>query len=225
MDFMPKYILKGKNSNGSSSRTEVWDFPTLVTMETPSYIILLVMGLMTVPFIGPLLLLFSLLKCGGRAPILNLIIIFFSAYFLYDCAHGMLAITVLSWFFNEENINIIVGINTAALTIGSFFLIFSGLIYSLVLSPYNAIDEEAKLKASEKVETNLVVLICFVIILTCIMIGVGYNTAAKHKGWVQYNTVTKDVIQDKKDLDEAIRRSNENYDKQKANRRYGPESE
>jgi hypothetical protein len=40
---------------------------------------------------------------------------------------------------------------------------------------------------------------------------------------VEYNTITKDVIQDRKDLDEAIKHSNENYDKQKANRHYGPE--
>jgi multisubunit Na+/H+ antiporter MnhC subunit len=223
MDFMPKYILKGKNSDGSSSRTELWDFPTIATIETGGYLFLLVVGFMTVPFIAPLLALFSMIKCYGRAPFLNLIIMFFSAYFLYDCVHGMLAIVVLSWFFTEENINIIVGLNVAAFTLSAYFLIFSGLIYSWVFSPYNATDEESKLKASEKVETNFVALIVFVIILTCIMIGVGYNTGAKHKGWVQYNTVTKDVIQDKKDLDEAIRRSNENYDKQKANRHYGPQ--
>lgn len=222
MDFMPKYILKGKNSDGSTSRTEVWDFPTIVTMETGGYLILLILGFLTVPFVAPLLLLFSLIKCYGRAPILNLFIIFFSAYFLYDCAHGMLAVLVLSWSFSEENINLIVGINAAALAISTFFLLFSGIIYSLVLSPYN---RNSGVKARNLVERNFIILIGFIIILTSIMIGIGFNIGAKHKGWVEYNTVTKDAIQDRKDLDEAIRRSNENYDKQKANRRYGPESE
>jgi len=217
MNITPKYILKGRNSDGSTSTVSAWDFDTLAGLELANFFLLLFIGFAIAPFIAPLLAIITLFTYRGSEIVRGLAIMFFSAYFIYDCMNGWFAVIVAWCFFDEAGINILIGLNAAAFIIGAYFLLFGGLLYKWVTSPYEGITDDYYLTERDtldfKVRVNYVFGILFGLLFAILVFFISQSYTTKHKGWLEYNVVTKDKIEDKKDMNEAIKRSNENYDK------------
>jgi len=201
MDFMPKNILKGRSSDGTSFRFEEWDFATLTTIEGIGWFIMFVMLMLFTSIAAPLITFICVVYFNGMSRLLNLISILIACYVLYDCTQGWFVSTVLSIFISENAANLVVMSNIAALLISSVLFVFAPLIMRLISRPlddvkeedYDHLGDDTKSKTIHDLYVNTAFYITFIVVLMIIGFMVGNSTVNNHKGWLAQNTSIKDA--------------------------------
>jgi hypothetical protein len=115
INFTPRNIFKGKNSNGTSFTVEEWDFGTIANFEIAHLLVMIALGFAIGSVISPILLAISLIFFKGRAALLHIIGVIFSGYFLIDCYNDWIGIMVVYLFCDEPELIFIVALNFASL--------------------------------------------------------------------------------------------------------------
>jgi hypothetical protein len=142
MNISPRNIYKAKNSDGSTSRIEEWDFATLSNLELVGQAAIFVFCLLLISIASPLLTLLAFIGFSGRFNFLYILSLIFGGYFLYDCYQGWLALAGLNLFFEESTISIIVRLNIASVCISFLLMVFGSAILNLIVNPIKKYSED-----------------------------------------------------------------------------------
>lgn len=115
MNILPKHILKGTNSNGSTFSVNEWDYSTLANLQGVGFFVALIISLLLCSVASPIILILCVVIYNGKTNILSLIGALISTYFLIDCYNDWLAIKALGLFCDESEIKLFIAFNIASL--------------------------------------------------------------------------------------------------------------
>ena len=172
--FFPEKIIKGANSDGTSFRAEIWDFSSLVQLEAINSFLTLLLCFVFAAIAAPILMLFAILNFDGKIKLAYIFAPILGGYFLLDVTHGWLGLACLNLLTSEGTINLLIGLNIAAIVIAIFLFIFGGLIYRIVMSPVEGytqeqlqyLDSRTKTVIGTKLIVSMLVYIMILAVLT-----------------------------------------------------------
>lgn len=123
-NFGPKNVHKGTNSDGTKFRVDEYDFNTYAGLELGKLAMgLLCFGLIA-PFVSVIFFLCAIWNFDGRSRIEYPMCILLSTYFLFDAFKGWVVLCLVSIFFDENQINWLLGINAGIIICSLYLWIF-----------------------------------------------------------------------------------------------------
>lgn len=174
MDFGPKNIFKGTNSDGKPFRFEEWDYSTLAGADLLNISSQIFVGIFIGCITSPMLAFKSITGFDGNLKVINIIGIILSVIFLYQCYSGGIILTALNILLSEGVINFLVCINIVGLVI-HILLLFSGVIHYVISTLFKT--EDARIQ-------------CFVILLFVVCVlsyKITRGNLKQYEGWVDHN--------------------------------------
>ena len=174
IDLAPKSVFYTKNADGTTTRTEEWDFSTIAGFEIAKTFVILIASLIIGSVVSPILLLISVIAFTGRGKILHIIGILVSCYFFWDVANGWLCTVTLSFFLDESGINTMIAINAGAALAHLVLLIGLDYIHSFATVTKDETSQYLRF---------------FGLLIVVILIGgfISKGITAKHVGWLEQN--------------------------------------
>jgi hypothetical protein len=132
MKFTPSNTFVGRNPDGSSFRVQEWDYFDLVGVDLIGAVFIFIVSIFVGAFIGPLLVLFTILKFDGRVRIGHFLAICVCSLVLYDFNNAWLGTCVFYLFMNENQIDYLVILNVISLVLITFLTIFGKLLHVII---------------------------------------------------------------------------------------------
>jgi hypothetical protein len=193
MNYTPKNILKGRTSKGETFTIREWSFQEIATLETLSFLWLLILGLVAGSVAAPIFTIFAIIGFSGRFQITQLIAILSGVYFLIDCHMGWIALGALKIFFEERTINMFLVANGASVIVSSILMFFGGFFSNWITKPINHYDEATykslprttKVKYEKEIDsrkTNFMYLMIFLFIVNFFVVD---SVIEREKGWTK----------------------------------------
>jgi hypothetical protein len=180
LNFLPKNISKGTNSDGSKFTFKEYDYGTYLNIEFANFFIYLLFGALFSSFVSFFILIYTILYFNGRFSLMYILGIIFSCYFLYDCYHGWLLLLILSFLCDSGVgvqdywiIDMLVAMNIGVLLVNVALIIFGGQLYSWVIGNI------------EKVSVRWLYFVSFVLIVFIYGYQKGNKITNKDKEWVE----------------------------------------
>tara|TARA_R110000782_G_scaffold144871_3_gene237703 strand:- start:9031 stop:9666 length:636 start_codon:yes stop_codon:yes gene_type:complete len=173
MDFRPKEVILTKNSNGTISRHEVWNYDTLAGVELAGSLVNLLYLIFVFFMIAPYFLLLSLATFCGRFNYINIIGAVIGGYVLYDAYNGWVFTIGMHIIFNESIFNYIIILNAVSVVIHVFLAIFGTITHKLIVD--NFVLEETRKK----------IFIFIIVILGLITYAVSLHKTKSNPGWME----------------------------------------
>ncbi len=174
MNFGPKNIFKGTQSDGKSMRIEEWNYSTLAGSDLIDIFGKIIVGIFVGCITSPILAFKSIIGFDGNLKVINIIGIILSTFFLYECYSGGIILTAINIFLSEGPINFLVCINVIALII-HILLLFSDIIHYVISKLFKTEDDRIQ---------------CFVILLVMVCV-LSYRLSSGNlkeaEGWVKHN--------------------------------------
>ncbi len=177
-NFLPKNVFKGTNSDGSRFTAREYDFETFANLEVGSFILMLFGGICLSAIVSPILFLVTVFTFNGRVTILQILNVLISAYFLIDCYNGWVFLNIISIFFSDSALSILVNINVAIIFVNLVFIFFGRFIYNWISYGTDEDENEGKLWI-------------FFMGIVVVLFMFGYSRGSKitkhHPSWVNKN--------------------------------------
>ena len=163
--YAPKSVFYTKNADGTTTRTEQWDFRDIANINIILCILAGVVFLAATSIVAPILIIALIFVFNGQGKVLNILGIIASCYFLIDATHGWLGVLTLNLLFSVATINYLFAINGACILINVIFLLFGGEIYKYLMTLTNEIKQK-----------NTLLLIIGVLFVTGFLITFGVTS-------------------------------------------------
>lgn len=173
MDFRPKEILFGTNSDGTKFRIENWNYDSLAGVDLARGLVNLWWLIFLAFLISPYFLVITLIVYCGRLNYLNIIGAAIGCYMLYDAYNGWIFTTGLHIFFNEKWMNYIIYLNVISVVLHVFLTLFGATTHKIIV---------ASIKTEEK-RTKAFLILLAIIGGVCILITSSILTT--NKGWME----------------------------------------
>ena len=120
MDFRPKEILFGTNSDGTKFRIENWNYDAFAGVDLARGLVNLCWLIFLGFLISPYFLLITLMVYCGRFNYLNILGAIIGTYMLYDAYNGWPFTAGMHIFFNEKWMNYIIYLNVISVVLHVF---------------------------------------------------------------------------------------------------------
>ena len=173
MDFRPKEILFGTNSDGTKFRIENWNYDAFAGVDLARGLVNLCWLIFLGFLISPYFLLITLMVYCGRFNYLNILGAIIGTYMLYDAYNGWLFTTGMHIFFNEKWMNYIIYLNVISVVLHVFLILFGVSTHKLIV---------ASIKSEEK-RTEAFLILLVIIGSICVLITSSILTTSK--GWME----------------------------------------
>lgn len=134
MNFTPKNVFEGENSDGTTFTMAEWDFNTLANLQIGSLFLMLIAGSLLSTIISPILLIMCVLTITGRVKVINIMGIVIGIYFLIDYKNDWLCFGILKMFLEPSQLKIVFAMNVASLGTHILFLVFGKIIAKSIVS-------------------------------------------------------------------------------------------
>jgi len=178
MNFTPKYSYRGSIGPDGNVRINQWDFSSIATLEIFNLITTLLAYAFIGALISPFLVILLVWYFDGSFRFSHIIGILVGSYFLYDCAHPGIFIALLNFFLSEKMFNILIILNTVAVTLHIILLLFGNIIHYLICTYIpNHVEDY----------TRQFVFLLMVGIITLIVAISTNNYLMKRSGWLERN--------------------------------------